>query len=231
MFASSQFVPQKKVASGSVGEYTFSLYFFVGFSVGDGVTGFRVGAAVSGGVGKGVGEGVGKGVGEGVGKGVGEGVGKRVGEGVGEGVIGCGVLFEADDGPFCADSAIEAEDGLGFPPPTGLFLPPEGLENDEPLEGAVGFLVGLPVGTSTGDIVKEKIASLSEGATGFWVGWTVVSGASRGDLVTEKNPSKTEEVSSTGEFVGSIVVPFMGNGEGGTLFSLHCGDHTALSLQ
>ena len=52
-----------------------------------------------------------------------------------------------------------------------------------------------------------------------------------GDLVTEKTLSMTGEVSSMGELVGSVVGLFVGEGEGGSLSALHCGDHIALSLQ
>lgn len=146
------------MASGSVGEYTFS----VGFDVGDWVTGSLVGAGE--------------------------------GEGVGKGVVVS----------FCAvaavcDELLDTEDGLGFPP-VG-FLPPVGLVND-PFEGTVGFLVGLPV-----------------------------TAAPMGDLVTENTPSKIGLASSTGEFVGSLVVAFVGGGDGGSLFALHIGVHIAFSLQ
>ena len=85
-------------------------------------------------------------------------------------------------------------------PPVG-FLPPVGLVND-PFEGTVGFLVGLPV----------------------------TSGAPMGVLVTENTPSKIGLASSTGEFVGSLVVAFVGGGDGGSLFALHIGVHIAFSL-
>lgn len=55
-----------------------------------------------------------------------------------------------------------------------------------------------------------------------------------GDLVdgfTPKKESKTGVAFSTGEFVGSTVTDAVGDGDGGLLFSLHSGDHIALSLQ
>lgn len=56
-------------------------------------------------------------------------------------------------------------------------------------------------------------------------------GTLTGNLVTEKTLSMTGEVSSMGELVGSVVGLFVGEGEGGSLSALHCGDHIALSLQ
>ena len=105
---------------------------------------------------------------------------------------------------FCAVSAVcdeLSETDDGLGfPPVG-FLPPVGLVND-PFAGSIGFLVGLSVKTA----------------------------APMGDLVTENTPSKVGVVSSTSESVGSLVLAFVGGGDGGSLFALHIGVHIAISL-
>lgn len=153
------------------------------------------------------------------------------------------MLFICDEELFEPD-----KDGFGFPLPEGFF-PPEGLENDPFFEGATGFLVGSSVNDSApgqalalpiGDLViTAPVVHPFEGVVGFLVGSPVndvdtgqaTALLPMGDLVSLNTPSNIELVLSSGEPVGSSVLPSVGDGVGGSLFSRHSGLHIALPLQ
>lgn len=142
----------------------------------------------------------------------------------------CGVFFLVGCGVDTTISSTTASGSIGCGVDTGISftIGSVACDCDGELVMTTEDGLGLPPPLPP---MGLAIVSLSDsgGIEGDLDGSKIVEDI--GCFVTAKTSSKIGVAFSIGEVVGSFVIEFVGGGVGDLLFSLHDGDHIALSLQ